>query len=344
MLAVWDFVRQHKKKIIFGGVVVGGVVGAMSYHKHEQQHVVSDDELIQKKNRRRYVYDSNHSTCDDSIRDLAKNLFSLVEKRFEVDSYILRIQTDESMENAEKIKLWEKIKVNSFARIVALSYSFSILTIVLKIQFSILTAVICNQIEQPKKDETSYNKLTTMFDKSEDQGLDTAGSKQTFLKCIQFFTSSGIYKLFDMVENAIEKICVKLSLVVDSDRHSIRHLFDCFDQEISPKLEGELWKLIAPIPEDMDSSDEIVKLLLKLVGYLNTSDCTFILYHLLDFYYSASCRKLSNESEKLARNIPIISDAFEDVGSTSYDGPLKNSLCSSELHSFSQMVFKTYKD
>lgn len=67
--------------------------------------------------------------------------------------YILveKIQSGEAIEKDEKRRIWMRIVELCLARTVALAYSYSVLTVALKAQISVLAAEICTQFEGGSK-------------------------------------------------------------------------------------------------------------------------------------------------------------------------------------------------
>uniref|UniRef100_A0A1I7XU04 rRNA-processing protein UTP23 homolog n=1 Tax=Heterorhabditis bacteriophora TaxID=37862 RepID=A0A1I7XU04_HETBA len=84
----------------------------------------------------------------------------------------------------------------------------------------------------------------------------------------------------------------------------------------------------------MQSNDGVVRLLSRLVSSIESAKCRETTSSLVDFYLSAAVHSVPNEKTPLAKVLPPLVESFHSVSSSSFDSPLQNSLCSSDVHKF----------
>ncbi|CAJ0576367.1 unnamed protein product, partial [Mesorhabditis spiculigera] len=304
--------------------------------------------------RRHYVFDSNQRTCDESVIELIPSIRRLIEVRFNVEAIKKEIDANPDMPLELKLQKWEKMKLTSFARILALAYSYSLLTVTLKCQISILAADICTQFEKPREPvATGWSSYlppgfanyfgSSAPSTSEPQKQPDVGSQQIFMQCIQYFTSTGIQQLFDNIEKAMEESLQNITLKQQMSKDEVRAIFESAEKRIFSEDGVEFCQLVAPLDENMNMVGETLQnLIRRLVRSLKSTECKDTTRALADYYLSTACGRIPGSSPApLAKLIPPLSDTFHSISSTSFESPLRNSLCSSDVHQLAIAVFSS---
>ncbi|CAI5454970.1 unnamed protein product [Caenorhabditis angaria] len=345
--AAWEFTKRHKGKIITGGVLVGSAIAyATSRPTLKNLETAHAHEELPNQARRHYIFDSTHRSCDQSITDLIPSITSQIEGRFEVDSIREKLNAPD-LPIDQKIQLWDLLKRNVFCRIIAVAYCFSILTLTLKAQISILAADTCLQFEKRKtqSDWKSYlpESLSSLIPNTPQPAQNSSmevGNRRIFLQCVQYFTLRGVPQLMESIHEAVSEELKDWQLKDVKSKYDVRLIFDKIGTRVG--THGLLTKLVAPIENNgMDMNSSVVKLLQKLTSNLESDKSINTLNSLLDFYFSASLKMVDSEEQAIVKYIPSLSNAYPILTSTSFDSPLFNSLYSSDVHQFAVYVFNS---
>ncbi|VDM61282.1 unnamed protein product [Angiostrongylus costaricensis] len=88
-----------------------------------------------------------------------------------------------------------------------------------------------------------------------------------------------------------------------------------------------------------NSQDGVMKLLTGLVKSMESKKFRETLASLVDFYLTAA--KMPSEPVVFAKLLSSFSDVFHFISSLDFDSPLRNGLCSSDVHQYAMFVFKT---
>ncbi|CAJ0962477.1 unnamed protein product, partial [Mesorhabditis belari] len=355
MSGTWEFIKRHKGKIVLGTSAVVGTSIALyqSYQQGQSLHQQSpQSEAYKVQARRHYVFDSNQRTCDQSILELVPTIKRLIESRFNVDVIKREIETNNELTHEQKFTKWEQMKIYAFARLLGLAYSYSLLTVTLKAQISILASDICAQFEEPPKSSgwTSYlpSAVTNLFhgESTNQPGKSVdANSQQIFMQCIQYFTTTGIPRLLDLVEKTVSDEMTEISLKTQLTKEEIRSLVERIEKRLLVE-NPELSHLVAPLDENANMvSDNLQNLIRRLIRALRSDRCRETMKALADYYLSTACHKISSTSPSpMARHIPPLSDVFHSISSSTFDAPIRNSLCSSDVHQFAIEVFNAKRE
>ncbi|KAK6060225.1 Peroxin-3 [Cooperia oncophora] len=372
----WAFIKRHKGKIIAGSMLVSGAV-AYAYHTQEQAHrsalLSVDENTLKFKARRHYVFDTNHRACDQSITSIVPDLQALVQRRFNIELLIVRLKECPDMSVEDKVELWQKIKVLSVARIVGIAYSYSLLTLAMKAQISILAHDICSEFEYAVCYTPSwygpglFSRITSNYRTLSAYRLDTiksqvegylgykkepiwdpfikakseqgAANRQIFIRCIEYYANTGVSKLLDVIESTCSEYCSTLALTDRVNQDNLREVLDAVDKKLSESGPSFFSKLVAPLSEDEKLSTEgVLPLLSRLVKALESEKGRETLTSLVDFYHTAAVHKVPKEPEVLVKLLPSMPDVFHFISTDGYDSPLKNSLCSSDVYRFAKFA------
>ncbi|KAK5977545.1 hypothetical protein GCK32_004755 [Trichostrongylus colubriformis] len=336
MSSTWEFIKRHKGKIIALGVLAGGAAAGTVYALHGKENLHGSplsftEESLKFEARRHYVFDTNHRACDQSIADIVPSLQTLVQRRFNIDLLIQKLKDSGDISVEEKVQIWEKIKVLSVARIIGIAYSYSLLTLALKAQISILAVDVCCQFEKAVTSTPSW--LTTVkvqvenylgFEQEpisdpmiETKSKEVAANRQIFIQCIEYLTCT--------------ESCSSISLTDRVNQEQMRELLDSIDARLS-KLEMSFFsKLVAPLSEEERfSKDGVMQLLARLVKALESSNARQTLVSLIDFYLTAAVHRVPKEPVVLAKLLTSMPDVFHFISTDAYDSPLRNSAMPNE--------------
>ncbi|EFO18755.1 peroxin-3 family protein [Loa loa] len=366
MSGVWDFLKRHRGKIVAGAaagaVAVGGVFVIQQAWRNSSLQLLGsgwnrDREFSQTqlKARRYYIYDTQHRTCDISILDLLPGIAKRISLYFDVEALIEDLKNNKELSKEQRIVMWQDIKVKAVGRMVALAYAFSLITVTLKCQISILAAQLCSSFTE--KEDHWWNqylpenlKFTTSLTHLTGPQKCTVDSstQQIFMRCCQFFISTGLDDLLKSIENVCKAQLEELELKTPVDGEHLKaillnlkrrmDLLDCrhFSYLIVPKYAN---KNGFALP----NFDQLDVLLKRLVEMLESTKCKEVTSSLVDFFFDAIVNFVNQHSRSrempIARVLPLITDSFHALSRSGFDSPIQNILCSTELHSLSMHVF-----
>ncbi|VDK42457.1 unnamed protein product [Anisakis simplex] len=304
MSSIFAFIKRHRNKILFGSALVGGAYLIHNTVKNillEQQVAESiNNDPLRIQARRHYIYDTNQRACDKSIVELAECLKKRIALRFDVESAISKLRNEPELSEDEKLLLWNKIKVMVIARIMAVAYSFSLLSVTLKCQISILASYICASFDHNDDSSSWWYKYMSnyfgSFTSHNTHSTINANAQQLFLKCVEELL------------NRIESICEdKLQRV------SLRREF---------------------------SSETLRELLEQIKCRLYSIDTRHFSYIVVPKFANQVFSEHTKSNDlPFARAIPVMADSYSRIASTRFDSPLQNTLCSTDLHQLTTYVF-----
>lgn len=179
-----NFLNRHRRKFLIGGVVVAGGMLTLRYAQRKliEYQEAKAREFIER-TRKTQHFESTERTCNQAIMGLAPNLIEQILKSLDADSIVAELRNDPS----EKILLWNRLKVLAIARLCALVYACSMLTITLRVQFNILGGYLY-------KDAVSNEEKIT------------AELQQSYVALIQHFLTDGVESLCSLIQKKVDQI------------------------------------------------------------------------------------------------------------------------------------------
>ncbi|KJH46187.1 hypothetical protein DICVIV_07748 [Dictyocaulus viviparus] len=368
MSKAWEIIKRNKGKIITGGILVSGIAACVIHLKEQRQQLelseACSQDTMKVQARRQYIFDTNHRSCDQSIIDIVPNLKSLVKacyldghlQKFDVEALIRELKDNQNLPVEEKVQIWNRIKILSIARLLGISYSYSLLTLALKAQISILAADVCSQYDKPPHKSWLLTAKSQILDylgigstSCSTLPADTskvASNRNVFIQCIQYLTLTGILKLLDVIDDISNQICSSVSLTDYVNNEKVRDILNQGDRRLSMLDPSFYSQLVAPLSNtNINSQDGVIQLLTRLIRSIESKKFCETLSSLVDFYFTAAVHKLPSEPVVLAKLLPSFSDVFDFISSVEFDSPLQNSLCSSDVHhsSFEVEALTQYK-
>ncbi|XP_032440844.1 peroxisomal biogenesis factor 3 isoform X2 [Xiphophorus hellerii] len=133
--SVWNFIKRHKKKFIFTGAVVGGVylLGKYAQKKIKEVQEKEASEYIAQA-RRQFHFESNQRTCNMTVLSMLPPLREAIVTQLNSESLTAMLKT----KPANKLEIWEDLKIISFTRTVVAVYSTCMLVVLLRVQLNII--------------------------------------------------------------------------------------------------------------------------------------------------------------------------------------------------------------
>ncbi|KAH7712276.1 hypothetical protein AAVH_20363, partial [Aphelenchoides avenae] len=323
-----------------------------------QSSLVVEKEETLSKARKHFIFDAHQQCCDKALREALSDLRQIIKNRFNTEELVERLKQDSELTNQEKVELWEQIKLRSFARILAVSFAYSLLTLAFKTQKSILCQETCRHLEASKKQgfvgEGFVNYITSFFRESEGRNRSASFSdpkaQQLFSNCIHFLNTQGVNLLFNRIEAVSEEVMGKVSLAKAITISEIKDLLEQAKFKLIASTGTKNFSdLVVPLtqPKFRMHNEGVVhleELLTRFVTVLQSQRCTNLMASFTQLYVNDAVQTLelseaADKARPLAKLLPLLSDSYSSVSSTKDGSVLHQTLISSELYQFALFVF-----
>ncbi|XP_014902132.1 peroxisomal biogenesis factor 3 isoform X2 [Poecilia latipinna] len=192
--SVWNFIKRHKKKFIFTGAAVGGVYLLSKYAQKKIKEVQEKEasEYIAQA-RRQFHFESNQRTCNMTVLSMLPPLREAIVTQLNSESLTAMLKT----KPANKLEIWENLKIISFTRTVVAVYSTCMLVVLLRVQLNIIGG---------------YLYLDNSVGKSAASPLTPPDVQQQYLSSIQHLLGDGLTELISRVKTAVQNSLGGVSL------------------------------------------------------------------------------------------------------------------------------------
>ncbi|XP_077566501.1 peroxisomal biogenesis factor 3 [Stigmatopora nigra] len=183
--SLWNFVKRHKRKFIFTGAAVGGVylLGKYASSKIRQLQEKEANHYIAQA-RRQFHFESNQRTCNLTVVSMLPPLREAIVKQLNSENLtgILKARP------ANKVEIWEDLKIISFTRSLVAVYSTCMLVVLLRIQLNIIGG---------------YLYLDNSVGKAPEAPKAPAEVQQQYLSSIQHLLGDGLTQLISVVKKSV---------------------------------------------------------------------------------------------------------------------------------------------
>uniref|UniRef100_A0A8C5BNY8 Peroxisomal biogenesis factor 3 n=1 Tax=Gadus morhua TaxID=8049 RepID=A0A8C5BNY8_GADMO len=133
--SVWNFVKRHKRKFIFTGALVGGAYFLGRYAQKKMRDIGEREagEYISQA-RRQFHFESNQRTCNMTVLSMLPTLREAIIHQLNSESLTALLKT----KPANRLEIWEDLKIISFTRSIAAVYSTCMLVVLLRVKLNII--------------------------------------------------------------------------------------------------------------------------------------------------------------------------------------------------------------
>ncbi|XP_007574808.1 peroxisomal biogenesis factor 3 [Poecilia formosa] len=345
--SVWNFIKRHKKKFIFTGAVVGGVYLLSKYAQKKIKEVQEKEasEYIAQA-RRQFHFESNQRTCNMTVLSMLPPLREAIVTQLNSESLTAMLKT----KPANKLEIWENLKIISFTRTVVAVYSTCMLVVLLRVQLNIIGG---------------YLYLDNSVGKSAASPLTPPDVQQQYLSSIQHLLGDGLTELISRVKTAVQNslggVSLKQSLSlleleqqliwiraeVDSGRPLSSYMLADDEEVLADQACGLTEKdlvtirLLNETRDMLDSPD-----LSKVLGACLNRGFSRLLDNLAEFFRlpvsDSAPDSLSAVSLPLAKIIPIINGQINSVCSDTPSHFVQDLLLNNQVKEFAAIVYETF--
>ncbi|XP_069581215.1 peroxisomal biogenesis factor 3 isoform X2 [Brachyistius frenatus] len=351
--SVWSFVKRHKRKFIVTGAVVGGLCFLSKYAQkkiRELQEKEATEYIAQA--RRQFHFESNQRTCNMTVLSMLPPLREAIISQLNSESLTVLLKT----RPANKLEIWEDLKIISFTRSVVAVYTTCMLVVLLRVQLNIIGG---------------YLYLDNSVGRSTTTPLAPPDVQQQYLSSIQHLLGDGLTELMTVVKKAVQNSLGGMSLKQSLSLLELEQQLSWIRAEVEADSEHSLsWYLLAD-DEDVLSDQACgltendvvtIRLLNETRDMLDSPDFTTVLNtclnrgfsrlldNLAEFFRpppgdsasSFATDSLSAVSLPLAKIIPIINGQINSICSETPSHFVQDLLMNNQVKEFAANVYETF--
>uniref|UniRef100_A0A8D3CWX7 Peroxisomal biogenesis factor 3 n=1 Tax=Scophthalmus maximus TaxID=52904 RepID=A0A8D3CWX7_SCOMX len=341
--SVWNFVKRHKRKFIFTGAVVGGVYFLGKYAQKklmELQEREATEYMAQA--RRQFHFESNQRTCNMTGDHVTHT------------SSPQRHAALRCTSPANKLEIWEDLKIISFTRTVVAVYSTCMLVVLLRVQLNVIGG---------------YLYLDNSVGKNGTTPLAPPDVQQQYLSSIQHLLGDGLTELMTVVKRAVQSSLGEVSLKQSLSLLELEQQLSWIRAEVEAGSERSLsWYLLADDENALadqacgltDNDVLTIRLLNETRDMLDSPDFATVLNvclnrgfsrlldNLAEFFRpppgdcAAAPDSLSVVNLPLAKIIPIINGQINLICSETPSHFVQDLLLNDQVKEFAANVYETF--
>ncbi|XP_013926142.1 PREDICTED: peroxisomal biogenesis factor 3 isoform X1 [Thamnophis sirtalis] len=363
LLAVWGFLKRHKKKCFFLGAFLGGVYVLGKYGQKKMKEIQEREaaEYIAQA-RRQYHFESNQRTCNMTVLSMLPTLRDTLMYQLNSESLTSLLKN----KPANKLEIWEELKIISFTRSIVAVYSTCMPVVLLRVQLNIIGGYIYLDNAAVCKNGTTL--------------LAPPEVQQQYLSSIQHLLGDGLTELISVikktVQNVFESVSLKhaLSLLeLEQKLREIRNVIEQPEDSASEETESQskLYHYMMPDEENplafqanelTEKDVATIKLLNETRDMLESPDFNRVLSSCLnrgfsrlldnmaeffrptelDICHTGSVVSLSSASLPLAKIIPIINGQIHSVCSETPSHFVQDLLMMEQVKDFAANVYEAF--
>ncbi|XP_073672922.1 peroxisomal biogenesis factor 3 [Garra rufa] len=354
--STWNFIKRHKRKFIFAGVFVGGVylLGKYAQRKLQEMQEREASEYIAQA-RRQFHFESNQRTCNMTVLSMLPTLREAIIHHLNSESLTALLKT----KPANKLEIWEDLKIISFTRSIVAVYSTCMLVVLLRVQLNIIGG---------------YLYLDNSVTKNGTTPLAPPDVQQQYLSSIQHLLGEGLIELITVVKKAVQEVLgpvpLKQSLSLQELEQQLNQIRQLVEEGCASKHKSLSWYMM-PDEENTLASQACgltendvttIKLLNETRDMLESPDFTTVLRTCLsrgfirfldnmseffrppqgDSNPSSTPNRLSHVSLPLAKIIPIINGQIHSICSEIPSHFVQDLLLIDQVKEFAANVYETF--
>ncbi|KAL0967449.1 hypothetical protein UPYG_G00252380 [Umbra pygmaea] len=184
--STWNFLKRHKRKFIFAGAFVGGVYFLGKYAQKKIREMQENEASVYiAQARRQFHFESNQRTCNMTVLSMLPTLRESIIHHLNSENLTTLLKT----KPANKLEIWEDLKIISFTRSVVAVYSTCMLVLLLRVQLNIIGG---------------YLYLDNSVAKNVMTPLAPPDVQQQYLSSIQHLLGDGLSEMITAVKKAVQ--------------------------------------------------------------------------------------------------------------------------------------------
>ena len=188
--SIKGFFRRHRRKFFITGAIVGGVylVGRYAKWRFAEWQRQQEMEYVEQA-RKQHHFESNLRTCTITFYSLVPSLRDALMEKLNCEAITAKLRE----RPANKLELWEQLKVLSFSRTVASIYSSCMLFVFLRVQLNIVGGYMYLDSLVGTGENTNGKKVHI-----------AEGLQKRYLALVSYLLGDGLDFLVEEIRRAVE--------------------------------------------------------------------------------------------------------------------------------------------
>lgn len=192
------FFKRHQRKFIIGGIIFSGVVLVTRYTQHKiREWQQKEIKTILERAKKQQYFEHLEKTCHQMTMSLSLNIRNVIIKKLDGQAIITELKHG----SADKIALWNELKVLSITRSAVIIYAYTMLVTFLRIQVNLISGY--------------------MYLNQSMLNVEECDVRAKYLQLSAYFIYEGVQKLCDLVKSKVEQVTSSVSL---DDKLTLRDL------------------------------------------------------------------------------------------------------------------------
>ena len=186
------FLRRHRRKFFITGAVIGGVylVGRYARWRLAEWQREQEMEYVEQA-RKQHHFESNLRTCTVTFFSLVPSLREALMEKLNCESITARLRE----KPANKLELWEELKILSFTRTLTSIYSSCMLFVFLRVQLNIVGGYLYLD-----------SLMLTRENSSGTQAHIAEGLQKRYLALVRYLLGDGLDFLVGEIRRSVEGV------------------------------------------------------------------------------------------------------------------------------------------
>ncbi|KYM94200.1 PREDICTED: peroxisomal biogenesis factor 3 [Cyphomyrmex costatus] len=213
--SIRGFLSRHRRKFIFGSVVISSVIFLMRYTQRKLREWQENEiRMLMERTKKRQYYETTERSCDQLISRLVVTLRNSVIKENDTEVIVNQLKDG----SADKIALWDQLKVLAITRPAVIIYSYTMLVTFLRIQLNLISGHMY-------KDTQNMSNVDNEIINSE--------VHERYMALSRYFIYEGIKDLSDFVQNKVSEVAASLSLTKQLTLRDLEQIYWAITSSVS---------------------------------------------------------------------------------------------------------------
>lgn len=196
--SIKGFFRRHRRKFLVTGVVIGGVylLGRYARWRLAEWQRQREMEYVEQA-RKQHHFESNLRTCTVTLFSLVPSLRDALMEKLNCETITSKLRE----KPANKLELWEQLKILSFTRTLSSIYSSCMLFVFLRVQLNIVGGYLYLDSLIPTAENSNGRQVHI-----------GEGLQKRYLALVRYLLGDGLDFLLEKIGRSVEDILGEVSL------------------------------------------------------------------------------------------------------------------------------------
>lgn len=196
--SIKGFFRRHRRKFLVTGVVIGGVylLGRYARWRLAEWQRQREMEYVEQA-RKQHHFESNLRTCTVTLFSLIPSLRDALMEKLNCETITSKLRE----KPANKLELWEQLKILSFTRTLSSIYSSCMLFVFLRVQLNIVGGYLYLDSLIPTAENSNGRQVHI-----------GEGLQKRYLALVRYLLGDGLDFLLEKIRRSVEDILGEVSL------------------------------------------------------------------------------------------------------------------------------------